>query len=392
MAAFLSPRDRLLLEADIFRLPLAPHGGEGLAIAVPPRVRRAPGAAPRPGADGGSVPPSRGATTFPVDAPLWLPDEDARAAELARPSVVAIGNFDGVHRGHQAILADAGRDARALGISVCALTFDPHPADVLGRGAPPKLTTVERRVELLGRAGADRVVVRRFDREFAAWAPERFARDLIAERLRARLVLVGENFRFGAKRAGDRAMLAELGKGLGFDVSVTAIAGDDGGAFSSTRARAAILSGDLAAAERVLGRRHALSGVVAHGAKLGRTIGYPTANLSAFPEMLPPDGIYAVVVDEVLPAGGARAVGVGALSIGLRPTIAGAVGRTVEVYVLDFAGDLYDKTLRLHLVTRLRDELRFPSLDELKAQIARDVDETRAATAGIAPGPAGAFG
>jgi len=320
---------------------------------------------------------------LPVEAPLWLPDDDARASQLVRPSVVAIGNFDGVHRGHQAILADAGREARALGLSVCALTFDPHPAAVLGRSAPPMLTTLARRAELLGRAGADRVVVRRFDREFSAWEPERFARDLIAARLHAKLVLVGENFHFGANRAGDRAMLEGLGRELGFRVSVTGIAGDEGGAFSSTRVRAAVLAGDLAAAAHVLGRRHAVSGVVAHGKKLGRTIGYPTANLAAVPEMLPPDGIYAVVVDEVLSGvreEGARAIGAGALSIGLRPTIEGAIGRTVEVYLLDFDGDLYEKTLRLHFVARLRDELKFPSLEALTAQIARDVEETRSMT------------
>lgn len=317
---------------------------------------------------------------MPVEAPLWLPDDDARAAQLVRPSVVAIGNFDGVHRGHQAILADAGREARALDLSVCALTFDPHPAAVLGRSAPPMLTTLARRAELLGRAGADRVVVRRFDREFSAWEPDRFARDLIAARLHAKLVLVGENFHFGANRAGDRAMLEALGTELGFRVCVTAIAGDDQGPFSSTRARAAVLAGDLPAAERVLGRRHAISGVVAHGQKLGRTIGYPTANLAAVPEMLPPDGIYAVVVDELPKEGSARAIGAGALSIGLRPTIEGAVGRTVEVYLLDFDGDLYDRALRLHFVAKLRDELKFSSLDALTAQIGRDVEETRALT------------
>jgi riboflavin kinase/FMN adenylyltransferase len=306
--------------------------------------------------------------------------------------VVAIGNFDGVHRGHQAILADARVEASADGLSVCALTFHPHPADVLGRGAPPKLTTLDRRVELLGRAGADRVVVRRFDREFSTWTPERFARDLIAQRLHARLVLVGEDFRFGANRAGDRAMLEELGKTLGFGVRVCAFATDAGGAFSSTRARAALLAGDLPAAERVLGRRHAISGVVAHGAKLGRTLGFPTANLADIPEMLPSDGIYAVLVDEVLPGGGARALAAGALSIGVRPTIEGADGRTVEVFLLDFDRDLYGATLRLHLVAHLREERRYPSLDELKAQIARDVDDARRLTTGMVAGSSGAFG
>jgi riboflavin kinase / FMN adenylyltransferase len=330
-----------------------------------------------------------------VEAPLWLPDEDARALALARPAVLAIGNFDGVHRGHQAVVAHAAAEALARGIGASALTFDPHPADVLGRGAPPKLTTLPRRVELLARAGADLVVVRRFDREFSTWAPERFARDLIARLLHAQLVLVGEDFRFGSNRAGDRAMLEALGKELGFDVRVCPFATDAGGPFSSTRARAAILAGDLAEAERILGRRHAISGVVAHGAKLGRTLGFPTANLGGVPEMLPADGIYAVLVDEVIPVESgleARALAAGALSIGVRPTIAGADGRTIEVFLLDFDRDLYGATLRLHFVARLREERRYPSLDELKAQIARDVDDARRLTVGLGAGSSGAFG
>ncbi len=327
-----------------------------------------------------------------MDAPLWLPDEEARAAAVLAPSVVAIGNFDGVHRGHQAILSHARDEAKAQGLSVCALTFHPHPGDVLGRGSPPKLTSLERRVELLATAGADRVVVRRFDHEFAAWTPERFARDLLAARMQARLVLVGEDFRFGANRSGDRAMLESLGSGLGFRVRVCEFATDHGGAFSSTRARAALLAGDLPAVERVLGRRHALSGTVAHGEKLGRTLGFPTANLAAVPEMLPPDGIYAVLVDEVGEGGHPTALAAGALSIGVRPTIEGAQGRTVEVFLLDFARDLYGKALRLHLVARLREERKYPSLDELKGQIARDVDDARRLTAGDVAARPASFG
>ena len=217
-------------------------------------------------------------------------------------------------------------------------------------------------MELLGRAGADLVVVRRFDLEFSAWTPEKFARNLLARQLHAKLVLVGEDFRFGAHRAGDRPLLEELGRELGFEVQVCGVAADAGGAFSSTRARGAILAGDLAEAQRVLGRWHAISGVVAHGAKLGRTLGFPTANLADVPEMLPPDGIYAVLVDEVLRSketGGAVALAPGALSIGMRPTIDGAEGRTVEVFLLDFDRDLYGATLRLHLVERLREERRY---------------------------------
>jgi riboflavin kinase/FMN adenylyltransferase len=332
---------------------------------------------------------------------LRLPQEEPAVHALARGTVVAIGNFDGVHRGHQAMIGEAAARARELGVAVCALTFDPHPADVVGKGAPPRLATLSRRVALLGQAGADLVVARTFDRAFAAWSPERFARELLSESLHAKLVLVGENFHFGAKRAGDRTKLRELGAALGlgpgqggFDVAVHAIAGDESGPFSSTRAREAIVAGDLASAERVLGRRHSLSGFVAHGSKIGRTLGYPTANLAAIEEALPADGIYAALVDELAPDGSARALAVAAVSIGVRPSIDGATGRTVEAYLLDLDRDLYGATLRVHFVARLRGEEKFATLDELKAQIARDVEEVRAICVGIGRpvSAAGAYG
>jgi riboflavin kinase/FMN adenylyltransferase len=329
---------------------------------------------------------------------LRLPQDEPAVHALARGTVVAIGNFDGVHRGHQAMIAEAGARARELGVAVCALTFDPHPTDVVGKGAPPRLATLSRRVALLGRAGADLVVARTFDRAFAGWSPERFARELLSESLHAKLVLVGDNFHFGAKRAGDRTKLRELGAGLGvgdgggFDVAVHAIAGDEGGPFSSTRAREAIAAGDLPAAERVLGRRHSLSGFVAHGSKIGRTLGYPTANLAAIEEALPADGIYAALVDELAPDGSARALAVAAVSIGVRPSIDGATGRTVEAYLLDVNRDLYGATLRVHFVARLRGEEKFASLGELKAQIGRDVETVRRVCAGLGAGTSGAYG
>jgi riboflavin kinase/FMN adenylyltransferase len=328
---------------------------------------------------------------------LRLPQQEPAVHALARGTVVAIGNFDGVHRGHQAMIGEAAARAQELGVAVCALTFDPHPADVVGKGAPPRLATLSRRVALLGQAGADLVVARTFDRAFAAWSPERFARELLSESLHAKLVLVGENFHFGAKRAGDRTKLRELGAALGlgedgFEVAVHAIAGDEGGPFSSTRAREAIAAGDLASAERVLGRRHSLSGFVAHGSKIGRTLGFPTANLAAIEEALPADGIYAALVDELAPDGTARALAVAAVSIGVRPSIDGATGRTVEAYLLDVDRDLYGATLRVHFVARLRGEEKFASLDALKAQIARDVDEVRALCAGLGKAVSGAYG
>jgi riboflavin kinase/FMN adenylyltransferase len=223
--------------------------------------------------------------------------------------------------------------------------------------------------------------VRRFDAEFAAWSPERFVRDLVAGVLAARVVVVGENFRFGAKRAGDLAMLRSEGARLGLEARVHSVAADAQGAFSSTRARDAIAAGRVDEAVQVLGRPHSVSGVVVHGDGRGRTIGVPTANLEGVPELLPSNGVYAVRVDGLAPegsAGPARPLGAGVTNIGVRPTVDGTT-RRIETYLFDFSGDLYGQRLRVHLLSRIRDEKKFAGLDELKAQIARDIDAARAA-------------
>jgi riboflavin kinase / FMN adenylyltransferase len=316
--------------------------------------------------------------------------DDATPAQslAATPCVLVVGNFDGVHLGHQAVLRQAVAHARSIGLSASVLTFDPHPAGVVGGGAPQRLTTLERRAELLSELGIERMYVRRFDAAFAAWQPERFARDLVAGALRASLVVVGENFRFGAKRAGDLTLLRALGAEVGFGVQVHAVASDGRGRYSSTRARQAVVAGDLDEVRRVLGRPHALTGPVVHGDERGRTIGVPTANLDPIPELLPPKGVYAVKVDRYDEAERAfLPLAQGVTNIGVRPTVTSGVtsgaGRlSVETHLLDFEGDLYDARLRLHLVARLRDEKKFGSLDELKAQIARDVSDARVAVAG----------
>jgi riboflavin kinase/FMN adenylyltransferase len=297
---------------------------------------------------------------------------------LASDTSLVIGNFDGVHRGHQAVLTEAIAQARSRGWAASVLTFDPPPAAVVGGGAPPALTTLERRTELLGRLGVDRVYVRVFDAAFAAWPPERFAKELVSGLLCAKAVVVGENFRFGAKRAGDLGMLRELGRKLGFEAIVHGVAGDARGAFSSTRIREAIARGDLQEAATVLGRPHALSGVVGEGDRLGRKIGFPTANLEGVFELLPPYGVYAVVVDE-LGSGGTRPLAKGVMNIGVRPTVSQKPSLRVEAHLFDFERNLYGTRLRTHLVSRLRDEKRFESLDALKAQIAKDAEQARAA-------------
>jgi riboflavin kinase/FMN adenylyltransferase len=320
-----------------------------------------------------------------MSAVRLVPVDDSTPVEAvaATPSAIVIGNFDGVHRGHQAVLAQAAIDARTLDLEPCALTFDPHPAQVVGGGAPPLLTSLEDRVALMGTMGMRRVYARRFDSSFAAWPPARFARDLVSRALQARLVVVGENFRFGAKREGDLALLRALGGELGFEVRVHAVAADAHGPYSSTRARDAIVAGDLAEAIQVLGRPHALSGTVVRGDARGRALGFPTANLGGVAELLPPDGVYAVEVVQIDGPPGAPPTP-GVTNIGIRPTVtdgAQAGRRTIETFLLDFDGDLYGARLRLRLRERLRGEKKFSSLDELRREIERDVERARAVLA-----------
>jgi riboflavin kinase / FMN adenylyltransferase len=300
-------------------------------------------------------------------------------------AVVVIGNFDGVHRGHQAVLAQARRIADAAGRSVVVLTFDPHPTVVVGRTPPPRLVTLERRVELLRRHGADDVIVEPFTKELASWSPERFVRELLCSRLAARAVVVGDNFRFGKARAGDFGTLRALGAELGFDAVAAEVAGDGEGPFSSTRARDAIARGDLAGAGAVLGRRHALSGTVESGDRLGRTLGFPTANLGGVTELLPPHGVYAIVVDEL--ASGSvsapSALGKGVMNVGVRPTVDGSSLR-VEAHLFDFERELYGARLRVHLVAHIRGEKKMAGLDALRAQIGQDAAAAREAVSTLA--------
>ncbi|MBX3210484.1 MAG: bifunctional riboflavin kinase/FAD synthetase [Labilithrix sp.] len=293
-------------------------------------------------------------------------------------SAVIIGNLDGVHRGHQAVLRQARALADARGLRTVVLTFDPHPSQVLRGFTPPRLATLERRVELLRRHGADDVVVEPFTLDFAALTPPRFVKELLVERLGARAVVVGENFRFGAKRAGDLDALRSFGRDLGFEVAAAEVAGDERGPFSSTRVRDAIGSGDLDEATRLLGRRHSISGVVEGGDRRGRTIGFPTANLGGVAEVLPPHGVYAVFA-------GDRP---GVMNLGVRPTVDGANLR-VEVHLFDFDGDLYGQSMRVHVVSRIRDEKKFAGLGELRAQIAVDAEAARRSLAGARPGDGG---
>jgi riboflavin kinase/FMN adenylyltransferase len=311
---------------------------------------------------------------------------ELKAEQSGRNSLVAIGNFDGVHQGHAAVIGAALAEARERALLPLVLTFDPHPAEVLGRGTRPPLTVLERKVELIERIGAEiRVVVEPFTLELSKLSPAEFTREFIVELFAARVVIVGENFRFGHQRAGDLKTLVALGAELGFEARASSLTGDGEGPYSSTRARAALAAGDLALLERLLGRPHSLSGEVVQGAQRGRTIGVPTANLGGVREALPPYGVYAVLVDRV-EDGVATKLATGVANIGLRPTV--SAGFSVEAHLFDFAGDLYRQKLRVHLVQRLREERKFSDLDELKAQIAKDAAEARRAVARLEPDPA----
>jgi riboflavin kinase / FMN adenylyltransferase len=299
-------------------------------------------------------------------------------------SVVVIGNFDGVHLGHQAVVRAAVAEARENGLRPRALTFDPHPQEVLGRGARPMLTRLERKLALLSRLGIE-VTVEPFTAELAALSPKEFATRVLASRLRAHTILVGENFRFGRGRSGDLTALAKFGHELGFTARAVVLAGDDEGLFSSTRVRAALALGDLASAERCLGRPHSVVGTVTRGDGRGRTIGVPTANLGDVVEVLPPNGVYACLVDRE-DAGTGQALSLGVANLGVRPTVSG--GFSVEVHLLDFDGDLYGARLRVHFVRRLRDELKFENLAALTAQIGQDIAAARQLLSGRNPDPA----
>lgn len=319
----------------------------------------------------------------PATQALAHPPDPQRYAENAerlqlppRSTLVAIGNFDGVHAGHRAVLERACIEARDRKLTPLVLTFHPHPSEVLGRGALPRLTTLDRKVELILKLDPSlRVVVQPFDRSLAALEPETFVDRLLVRHLGAALVQVGRNFRFGRGRSGDLATLTELGAKYGFEARAEALFGDATGAYSSTRVREAVASGDLEEASRLLGRPHLLSGTVVEGQRRGRTLGFPTANLSPVPEALPPDGVYAVLVDRETEPGKYQALARGVMNLGERPTF--AAGRSSEVHLLDRSEDLYGCKLRVHLIARIRAEQRFSGVDALRAQIADDVRAAR---------------
>jgi len=293
---------------------------------------------------------------------------------MSESTVVVIGVFDGVHKGHQALLNRAKEIAD--GRTIIALTFDPHPRAVFAPDSvPPMLTTLADRVELLKIHNADQVAVMKFNEQFAAMSPEKFVEDILVKQLHVSTVIVGKNFTYGAKAAGTVETLKADGAAYNFTVDVQELAGGEE-VISSSRIRNLVLEGKVEQARELLSRPHRLDGIVVHGEKRGREIGYPTANLGKIDgQTIPADGIYA----------GWLTVGINfwpaAISIGTTPTFEGDRGRQVEAYALDQQGlDLYDKAASVEFGWYLRPTLKFNGLDELLVQMKKDCDEARKLT------------
>jgi len=283
-------------------------------------------------------------------------------------SALTIGNFDGVHRGHRALIDRVIAKARELRLTSCVLTFEPHPREFFAAGeAPARLTRLRDKLELLDQAGVERVHVARFDARFAALSTARFIEDVLKKGFGVRWLLVGRDFRFGARRAGDFSAL----QGQGFDLEAMEDVRLEGGRVSSSAIRAALAAGDFALAEKLLGHPYTISGRVAHGAKLGRDLGFPTANL-VLRRPPPLSGIYVVEVDGI--DGGAKR---GVASVGRRPTVNPVPVPLLEVHLLDGARDLYGEHLRVRFLKKLREEEKYDGLEPLRAAIADDVTRAR---------------
>jgi riboflavin kinase/FMN adenylyltransferase len=289
------------------------------------------------------------------------------------PVALTIGNFDGVHKGHQAMLARLAAAARDRGLAATVLTFEPHPRELFApQSAPTRLTSLREKLELLAAHGVDRVHVQRFSQAFAALAPAAFVERALVGRLRARWVLVGDDFRFGAKRAGDFAFLAEAAARHGFALEAMPTVAIGAVRVSSSAVRDALARGELDRAQSLLGRPYSISGRVVHGDKLGRALGFATANVQLKHNRPPLGGIFAVRVHGI---GAAPRDGVA--SLGVRPTVRAGGKAVLEVHLFDFTGDLYGAHLRVEFLAKLRDEAKYPDLDTLKAQIARDCAQAR---------------
>lgn len=305
------------------------------------------------------------------------------------PAAVTIGNFDGMHLGHRALLRQLQAEASVRGLHTSVLTFNPHPREFFARRAgqevalnvPARLHTLREKLEALAGAGIDETRVCPFNAEFAALTPEDFVRRVLIDAMQARHVLIGDDFRFGARRAGDFALLEQLGCRHGFTVSALDSECLGASRISSSQVREALAAGDLQRAEALLGYPYSMAGRVVHGRQLGRTIGVPTANVQIRHDPLPLRGVFVVDVmldqtDLAVPQASQRYTGVA--NLGYRPTLGGDTRPLLEVHLFDFAGDLYGAHLDVRFLAKLRDEMTFANFDALTHQIRDDLTQARA--------------
>jgi len=301
-------------------------------------------------------------------------------------TVLTIGNFDGVHCGHRALLDQLVARARELGLPPAVLTFEPHPREFFDpKNAPTRLATLREKLELLAEAGVEVVMVARFNAAFAALSADAFVEQVLVQSLRARHIMIGDDFRYGAKRAGGFHHLQQKGEELGFRVEAMHSVLQGGERVSSSGVRAALAAGNMDEAARLLGRPYAFDGRVVHGDKRGRQLGFPTANIRVKHNPLPMMGVFAVEVrcQQNVAGGAVDRCAVtgdylkGVANLGVRPTVEGT-RPLLEIHLFDYAGDLYGTHLNVRFVRKIRDEMKFSGLDALREQIARDSATARA--------------
>lgn len=302
-----------------------------------------------------------------------LPNAASRA-----PCALTIGNFDGVHRGHQALLAQVCQAAKRLGVEPAVMTFEPHPREFLAQmsgdlsRAPLRIANLRDKLNSLAQAGIERVIIKHFNKHFASLSPEAFTKDILVDGLHVKWLMVGEDFCYGARRAGNVSMLKAAGDQHGFQVETLPAVLSTGTRISSSAVRLALAAGNFREAEALLGHPYAMSGHVVHGQKLGRTIGFPTINLRITHQRPALSGIFVVQVHGLdltpMPA---------VASLGVRPTVEDDGRQLLEVHIFDYDGDCYGKLLRVEFLQKLRDEEKFIDLPSLTGAIERDVQQAR---------------
>ncbi len=299
--------------------------------------------------------------------------QSAQSAQTKHPKALTIGNFDGLHLGHHAMLEKLLAVARASNLESCVLTFEPHPREFFTpEQAPARLTGLREKLSLIEAAGVEHTVVLRFGRELAAHTPQEFIDKVLVQGLNVKYLIVGDDFCFGKGRAGNIETLKAAGALQGFTVEALQTVKVDGQRASSSAVRDALSGGDLELAARLLGRTYNVAGRVIHGDKIGRKLGFPTANIQFRRMRIPLDGVFAVTVEGL----GPKALP-GAASVGLRPTIGDQLKPVLEVHLLDFSGEIYRQHVSVNFLHKLRDQEKYDSLEALKEQIAKDVEDTR---------------